>query len=60
MSRVSLVLSKGDRDFEFIAVVEKPDYSDPGLREEITIDWDSQAAAAVIRYLTSEVGSEIV
>jgi len=38
MSRVSLVLSKGDRDFEFIAVVEKPDYSDPGLREEITID----------------------
>ena len=35
MSRVTLVLSRGDRDFEFIAVIEKPDTTD---QEIITLE----------------------
>ena len=37
MTRVSLVLSKGDRDFDFIAVIEKPE-SDNNAQDVITID----------------------
>ena len=39
MTRVSLVLSKGDRDFDFIAVIEKPESeSDNNAQDVITID----------------------
>ena len=37
MARVSLVLSKGDRDFDFIAVIEKPE-GDNNALDVITID----------------------
>ena len=37
MTRVSLVLSKGDRDFDFIAVIEKPE-GDNNALDVITID----------------------
>ena len=39
MTRVSLVLSKGDRDFDFIAVIEKPEpEGDNKAQDVITID----------------------
>ena len=37
MTRVSLVLSKGDRDFDFIAEIEKPE-GDNNALDVITID----------------------
>ena len=38
LSQVDLVLSKGDRDFEFIAVIEKPEKGVAGNSEVITLD----------------------
>ena len=39
MTRVNLLLSKGDRDFDFIAVIEKPDSDNSSHDHDvITID----------------------
>ena len=41
LSKVEVVLTKGDRVFDFIAVIEKPDKSSSGVKEEeevITLD----------------------
>ena len=40
MSKVEVVLSKGDRVFDFIAVIEKPDNSSSGENEEEVITLD--------------------
>ena len=38
LSQVGLVLSKGDRDFEFIAVIEKPEKGAAGSSDVITLE----------------------